>query len=165
MWVIKLLIKQAITEEKFISLEQAMDVAFLVSILAPCLPFLLKLGNKAAEKVGEKVGEKSVETAEKFWTKLSPKVEAKEAAKEAAEDLAKDPENPALKTVLQVQLEKILNQNPDLAQEIAQLLEAAQVEAGGTHIKQTVTGDRNQVIGTMSGSAKAVGSVEGDVTM
>ena len=115
--------------------------------------------------MGEKVGEKSVETAEKFWTKLSPKVEAKEAAKEAAEDVAKDPENPALQTVLQVQLEKILNQNPDLAQEIAQLLEAAQAEAGGTHIKQTVTGDRNQVIGTMSGSAKAVGSVEGDVTM
>lgn len=142
-----------------------MDIAFLVSLLAPYLPALLKLGNKAAEKAAEKVGEKSVEVAGRLWSKLSPKVEAKEASKEAAEDLANDPENPALRTVLQVQLEKILTQNPDLAAEITQLLEEAKAEAGGTHIRQTVTGDRNQVIGTMSGNAKAVGNVEGDVTM
>jgi uncharacterized protein YqeY len=136
-----------------------MDIAFLVSLLAPCLPFFLKLGNKAADKAAEKVGEKSVEVAGKLWSKLRPKVEAKEAAKEAVEDIANDPENAALQTVLQVQLGKILNQNPDLAQEIAQLLEEAKAEVGGTHIKQTVIGDRNQVIGSMSGNAKAIGNV------
>jgi len=144
-----------------------MDIALLLSFLAPCLPYLLKLGDKTAGKAAEKVGEKSVEIVGKIWTKLHPKVEAKEAAKEAAEDVAKDPENPAFQTVLQVQLEKILTQNPDLAAEIAQLLEAAKAEtqASGISIQQTVTGDKNQVIGTMGGSAKAVGSVEGDVTM
>lgn len=142
-----------------------MDIALLLSFLAPCLPYLLNLGDKAAGKAAEKVGEKSVETVGKIWSKLHPKVEAKEAAKEAAEDVAKDPENPALQTVLQVQLEKILTQNPDLAAEIAQLLETAQAEAQASGVNIRVKGDRNQVIGTMSGHAKAIGNVKGDVTM
>lgn len=144
-----------------------MDIALLLSFLAPCLPYLLKLGDKAAGKAAEKVGEKSLETVEKIWSKLRPKVEAKEAAKEAVEDVAKDPENPTLQTVLQVQLEKILTQNPDLATEIAQLLKEAESEAqaSGVSIQQTVTGNQNQVIGTMSGNAKAIGNVKGDVTM
>ncbi len=142
-----------------------MDIALLLSFLAPCLPFLLNLGDKAAGKAAEKVGEKSLETVGKIWEKLRPKVETKEAAKEAVEDLAKDPGNPALQTVLQVQLEKIFSQNPDLAAEIAQLLESVKAEAGGTHIKQTVTGNNNQVISSMSGNAKAIGTVEGNVTM
>lgn len=142
-----------------------MDIALLLSFLAPCLPYLLNLSDKAAGKAAEKVGEKSVETVGKIWTKLRPKVEAKEAAKEAVEDVAKDPENPALQTVLQVQLEKILAQNPDLAAEVAQLLETATSEAQASGINIRVEGDRNLVIGTMSGNAKAIGSVKGDVTM
>ena len=136
-----------------------MDIALLLSFLAPCLPYLLNLGDKAAGKAAEKVGEKSVETVGKIWSKLRPKVEAKEAAKEAVEDLAKDPENSALQTVLQVQLEKILTQNPDLATEISQLLETAtsQAQASGINVTQN--------IGSMSGNAKAIGSVQGNVTM
>jgi hypothetical protein len=136
-----------------------MDIALLLSFLTPCLPFLLNLGDKAAGKAAEKVGEKSLETVGKIWEKLRPKVETKEAAKEAAEDVAKDPENPAFQTVLQVQLEKILAQNPDLAAEVAQLLEEAKAQAQSSGVNVTMN------IGSMSGNAKAIGSVQGNVTM
>ncbi|MEM9906140.1 MAG: hypothetical protein AAF921_14070 [Cyanobacteria bacterium P01_D01_bin.44] len=144
-----------------------MNIALLVSFLAPCLPYLMKLGDKAAEKVAEKVGEKTLDQVGKIWTKLRPNVEAKEAACEAAEDVAQSPDDEMLRTVLQVQLTKILEQNPDLAAEVAQLLKEAEAEAetSGTHIEQTVTGNQNQVIGQMSGNAKVIGSVEGNVTM
>lgn len=38
-----------------------MDIALLVKILAPCLPFLMGLGQKAVEKGAEKLGEKGAE--------------------------------------------------------------------------------------------------------
>ena len=34
-----------------------MDIALLVKVLAPCLPFLLNVGNKAVEGASQKVGE------------------------------------------------------------------------------------------------------------
>lgn len=74
-----------------------MDIALLVTILAPCLPFLMGLGQKAVEKGAEKLGEKGAEgllpQVRKIWEKLHPKVEAKAAAKEAAEDVAKSPDD------------------------------------------------------------------------
>lgn len=127
----------------------------------------MKLGDKAAEKVAETVGEKTLDKVDQIWAKLRPKVEAKEAAKEAAEDVAKTPDDETMRTVLQVQLRKILEQHSDLAKEVAQLLQEAEAEAeaSGTRIEQTVTGNQNQVIGQMSGNAKAIGSIDGNVTM
>ena len=136
-----------------------MNIGLLISLLTPCLPYLLNLGDKAAGKAAEKVGERTVDTIEKIWTKLKPKVDAKQAAKEAFADAANDPGNPDLQTVLQVQLEKILNQNPGLAAEVAELLTEAnsQAQASGVTV--------NQTIASMSGNAKAIGSVQGNVTM
>ncbi|MEM8810318.1 MAG: hypothetical protein AAGF01_30245 [Cyanobacteria bacterium P01_G01_bin.38] len=142
-----------------------MDIALLVKLLAPCLPFLLKLGNKATEAAAEKVGEQSAEKAGQIWNRLWPKVKAKEAAKEAAEDVAKDPEDGDSVAALRRQLKKILENDADLASEIEALLKEAEADPAGTWVQQTVTGDKNQVIGVMSGNAKAIGSVEGDVTM
>ena len=38
-----------------------MDIALLVKILAPCLPFLMGLGQKAVEKGAERMGEMGAE--------------------------------------------------------------------------------------------------------
>ncbi|MBD2213838.1 hypothetical protein H6G27_28800, partial [Nostoc linckia FACHB-104] len=65
-----------------------MDIALIVKFLAPCLPFLLNVGNKAIEGASQKVGEDGWNKAKAIWAKLLPKVEAKEAAKEAAADVA-----------------------------------------------------------------------------
>ena len=142
-----------------------MDVALLVSILAPCLPYLLKLGNKAAEKAAEKVGESTWTSAQALWSKLHPKVEEKEAAKEAAEDVAVNPEDADSLAALRKQLAKLLDSASTLAAAIAPLLEEAKAAVGGVQIQQSVTGNQNQVIGQMSGGSKAIGSVDGNVTM
>ncbi|WP_334882570.1 hypothetical protein [Nostoc sp.] len=62
-----------------------MDIALLVKVLAPCLPFLLKVGNKAVEGASQKVGEDVWNKAKAIWAKLHPKVEAKEAATDVAQ--------------------------------------------------------------------------------
>ncbi len=107
-----------------------MDIALLVKFLAPCLPFLLKVGNKAVEGASEKVGEDVWNKAKAIWAKLHPKVEAKEAAKEAATDVAAKPEDEDLQASLRVQLKKILDADTALAEEIAQILQASTNQAG-----------------------------------
>lgn len=154
-----------------------MDISLLVSLLAPCLPGLMGLGKTvgkkavetaaetAVETAGEKIGEQSAAQAGKIWQRLWPKVKAKAAAKEAAEDVAKDPNDADSVAALRGQLKKILEGDQALADEVAALLKVAEADAQGTWIQQSVTGDRNQVIGTMGGNAKAIGSVTGDVTL
>ena len=107
-----------------------MDIAILVKFLAPCLPFLLKVGNKAVEGASEKVGEDVWNKAKAIWAKLRPKVEAKEAAKEAVIDVAQKPEDKDLQASLRVQLKKILDADTALAEEIAQILQASTDKPG-----------------------------------
>jgi hypothetical protein len=100
-----------------------MDIALVVKFLAPCLPFLLNVGNKAVEGASQKVGEDIWNKAKAIWAKLHPKVEAKEAAKEAAADVAQKPEDEDLQASLRVQLKKILDADTALAEEIAKILQ------------------------------------------
>jgi hypothetical protein len=146
-----------------------MEIATLIAFLSPFLPFLLKLGGKAAEKATEsaagKFGEASWAKAQAVWEKLSPKVDAKESAKEAALDVANAPEDEDLQVALKVQLKKLLDQDEALANAIAQILQADGSDGmPGVQIAQTVTGDRNQVIGQVTGG-KVIGNIKGDVTM
>ncbi len=114
-----------------------MDIALLVKILAPCLPFLMGLGQKAVEKGAEKLGEKGAEgmlpQARKIWEKLHPKVEVKAAAKEAAEDVAKSPDDADAVAALRRQLKKILEapENAGLVKEIADIATARAVRTLG----------------------------------
>jgi hypothetical protein len=146
-----------------------MEIATLIAFLSPFLPFLLKLGGKAAEKATEtaagKFGEASWVKAQAVWEKLSPKVAAKESAQEAALDVANAPEDEDLRVALKVQLKKLLDQDEGLANAISQILqEAGSDGTPGIQIVQTVTGDRNQVIGQVTGG-QVFGNVTGDVTM
>lgn len=145
-----------------------MEIATLTAFISPFLPFLLKLGGKAAEKATEsaagKFGEASWAKAQAVWEKLSPKVESKESAKEAALDVANAPEDEDLQVALKVQLKKLLAQDEALVNAIAQILqEDASDRTPGTQIVQNVTGDRNQVIGQVTGG-QVFGNVEGNVT-
>jgi len=150
-----------------------MDPVTLTAFLAPFLPALMKLGTKALEgaatKAGETTGTKLTENglnkAKAIWEKLFPKVEVKEAAKEAAEDVAKSPDDADSQAALRVQLKKILEADPDLAEAIAHIL-AADAPDGtpGTQIVQHVTGNQNQVIGQMTGGT-VLGNITGNVTI
>ncbi|MDM9583670.1 CHAT domain-containing protein [Nostoc sp. GT001] len=143
-----------------------MDISLLVRFLTPCLPFLLNVGNKAVEGASQKLGEDVWRKATVVWSKLQPKVEGKAAALEAAKDVANDPEDEDLQTALRVQLKKILEGEPTLAAEIAQILSEKSITGtDGDNIQQDVSGTGNQVIGKMDGNAKAIGRVHGNVNM
>jgi hypothetical protein len=145
-----------------------MEITTLTTFLSPFLPSLLKLGGKALEKVTEsasgKFGEATFTKAQAVWAKLSPKIEAKESAKEAVIDLANNPGDQDLQAALRVQLKKLLEQDEELMKEIEQILkEDTFAGTAGTQIVQNVKGDRNQVIGQVTGG-QVFGNVEGNVT-
>jgi hypothetical protein len=144
-----------------------MEIATLTAFLSPFLPTLLKLGGKAVEKATEsasgKFGEAAFKKAEAVWAKLSPKVEAKEAAKEAAINVANKPSD-RTQLVLEVQLEKLLEQDEELKKAIEQILKEDALDGtSGTQIVQNVTGNQNQVIGQVTGG-NVFGNITGNVT-
>lgn len=148
-----------------------MNVVVLTRFLVPFLPYLVKLGKGAGEKVTEVVAEKFGETAwkkaQKVWQRLSPEVEEKEDLKMATERIAANPDSTTWKAVLQEGLESLLNNNQDLAEAIAKILEDNPEVTPGTQINQTIDNTKGQVVGQMTGG-KAIGnidSVQGDVNL
>ncbi len=129
-----------------------MDIVALMAFLSPCLPFLMKVGEKSAESAASKIGEDAWNKAKKIWEKLQPQVEAKEDAKIAAQQLAGKPENEKRKALFQEELEILLQENPSLAEAIAQILKEDSSNChSGSGVTQNVTGRQNQTIGTVSG--------------
>lgn len=131
--------------------------ALLTSFVTPFLPHLLKLGQPVAEAAGEKLGEKfgegCWEKAKQVWGKLSPKVEEKPLVKGAAAAIAEDTQDEDAQAILTQQLKKLLAANHELTQSLQQLMtDNAETVAKVTQVNQTVTGDRNIVIGDASGS-------------
>jgi hypothetical protein len=141
------------------------DIATLATFISPFLPYLTQLGtkatNKAVESAAGKFGEAGWKKAQDLWLKLSPKVEAKPAALEAVTDVLKSPDDADYQTALKVQLKKLIDGDPDLADAIAQILAAEADGISGTRIVQNVVGNRNQSIGQNYGNA--IGNVQGDV--
>lgn len=137
-----------------------MDIVALMAFLNPCLPFLLKLGEKSAESAASKVGEDIWDKAKKIWEKLQPQVEAKEDARIAAQQLAAKPESEPRKAVFQEELETLLKENPSVAAAISQILKEDSNRTSGSGVTQNVTGSQNQTIGTVSGG-KVVGPISG----
>jgi hypothetical protein len=150
-----------------------MDPVTLTAFLAPFLPALLNLGSKvaagAATKAGETAGTQlaanALDKAKAIWEKLRPKVEEKQYAKDAAEGVAKAPDDDDLKVVLRVELKKILEADPELAEAIAHILQSdAPDGTSGTQIVQNVVGNQNQVIGQISGGT-VMGNITGNVNL
>jgi hypothetical protein len=54
-----------------------MDIALLTKFIAPFLPALINLGEKASEKMAEELGENAWNKAKAIWTKLQLQVAAK----------------------------------------------------------------------------------------
>jgi hypothetical protein len=145
--------------------DECMEIVTLTAFLSPFLPTLLRLGGKATESAAGKFGEAAFAKAQAIWGKLSPKVEAKEAAKEATIDVANSPDDEDSLAALRVQLKKLLEQDEELMNAIAQILaEDAPDGTSGTQIVQNVTGNQNQVIGQVTGG-KVIGNITGNATM
>jgi hypothetical protein len=106
-----------------------MDVSALVTILAPCLGILLSGVNAAAQEIGKAVGPDLLDHAKRLWAKLRPHVDAKPGALEAAQDVAAQPDDERRRAALELQLEKLLGEDPELVQALKPLLADA-VRAG-----------------------------------
>jgi hypothetical protein len=141
------------------------DITTLTTFIIPFLPSLSQLGekavNKAAESAASKFGEAGWKKAQDIWGEISPKVAAKPAALEAVTDVIDNPKDATYQTVLQVQLKKMLDQDPELAKAIEQILAAESDGIPGAQIIQNVIGD--QVIGQNYGTA--IMNVQGDVKL
>lgn len=133
---------------------KSMDISLLVKFLAPCLPFLLNVGNKAMEGASQKRSEDIWQKATVVWRKLQPYVEAKPAALEAVVDVAKNPLYEDSQAALRQQLKKILESDTVLAAEIAEILEESVIQP---------TGDNIQMSGQSydQSSFKQVGKIQG----
>ncbi len=130
-----------------------MDVSVLVSILAPCLGALLAGVNAAAEEIGKSVAPDLLAHAKRLWAKLRPHVEMKPAALEAAQDVAQRPDDERTRAALELQLEKLLSDQPALAAQLAPIV--ADAVAAGV----VAAGERNVAIG---GSVTRAVIVTGD---
>ncbi len=129
------------------------------ALLAPVLPYLLtKARDTAVQEAIKKVGKKAWEHANNLWHALRPKVEASPAALEAAQDVATHPDDADSQAALRVQLRKILSEDPELAGEVARLLDVAKADGvaisvgnrsfsnvGGITGSTIITGDHNKV--------------------
>ena len=122
-----------------------MDIAVIVKFLAPCLPFLLTMGNKAAEGASQKVGEDVWNSAKAIWAKLQPKVEANNDAKKAAAEAAKNLEDEDFQGAFRAELKKILTADTALAEEIAKILEEQKSDGGSSVVNAQSYDESTQI--------------------
>jgi hypothetical protein len=137
----------------------------LVITLAPVLPYLIAGGTEAVKAAGEKVGEGAVEAGRKLWAKLRKPVEESPRALGAAEEVAEAPDDDDARAGLRRQLVKILEADPDLASEVAKLLESA---GRGTSYQASLQGSGaiaqgRGAVAAGEGGVAVGGSVTGDV--
>src|SRR5690242_14281161 len=116
-----------------------------VAVLSPFLPKLLGFGDKVKEGIAKEIGGDLWKKAKSIWERIGPRLRQKEAGSEALSDVAKAPDNEDARTVLKVQIEKVLAQDQSLAAELAKLFE------GGAS-----AGDTIQAIGERSVAAKTI---------
>ncbi len=137
-------------------------VPAVTGFLGPLLPYLMaKTGDVAASEAIKAVGKSTWQHARPLWAKLWPKVQANDAAREAAESLAADPHDEDARGQLRVQLKKLLAEDPELAGELARLIDHAR-EAG---VVVTASGPRSVAIGGDAGGTIVTGDgnvVKGD---
>jgi CHAT domain len=139
-----------------------MNIATLMAAIGPFLPSLLKPTDR---EIDRPTASPAAQTAHAIWEKLGSTIAAKPAAQEAAIDLANNPGDRDLHATLRVQLKKILDQDPELSDEIDRILQANNPQRiTGTKIMQNVTGNNNQIIGQVSGG-NVFGNITGNVMM
>jgi hypothetical protein len=113
---------------------------------------LLSGATAAAEEIGRSVGPDLLAHAKRLWAKLRPHVEAKPGALEAAEDVAQRPDDARTRAALELQLEKLLRNDPALVDALAPIVKDAvasgvvaagerAVAVGGNVSGVIVTGD------------------------
>jgi len=124
-----------------------MELLFVEKI-AIVMPYLAAASHDVAKGAVNRIGEDLWVKVVDLWKRLWPKIEEKPLAKASVEQLAEDPSDKEAQQILASQLSKICEENPSLKEEVAQFLNKHPEEGCAT--QQNVTGNNNQVIGTVS---------------
>ncbi|MGZ4276520.1 MAG: hypothetical protein ACXVFN_00235 [Solirubrobacteraceae bacterium] len=97
-------------------------IAAVAAVLAPALPYLLRPVEKLANRAADAVAAEVWEHAQKLWARLRPKVEAKPEAKRAAEMVAAEPTDGRRVAALELELERLLAEDRELAAQIEAIM-------------------------------------------
>jgi hypothetical protein len=127
-------------------MDLTMVASGVIGFLAPALPYLLKASEKVAEGAATKLGVEAWNLAQRLWSKLQPKMESKLTARAAAEDAANHPNDDDARAALRRQIKLLLEAEPDLANELNEILAAAKA-AGVTTTTVIVSGERAVGVG------------------
>lgn len=109
--------------------------------LRPVLPLLLAGGTEAATALGSAVAEDAWVLAKQVWNKIRPASASTPALQAAAADVAEDPADADNLASLRKELRKVLERNPDLAEDLASLFN----QKGPSIIQHNTTNDRYDV--------------------
>jgi hypothetical protein len=97
-----------------------MEIAALLKILAPALPFFAGLAGKVAEGVASKVGE---DVWKQVKTKVGPKLMMHPIAQPAIAQMQAEPSNPNFQAMLELALKDLLEKDTSLATQLGELVE------------------------------------------
>ncbi|KPF49281.1 hypothetical protein D621_14965 [beta proteobacterium AAP51] len=129
-----------------------------IAILGPCLPYLLKLGDKAAEEGAKKIGADTWILAKSLWSKLLPRLKDSPAVHDAAVELAASPNDLDLQATLRVQFRKLLARDEQFAADVRAFLTDAE-KAPGNRVK--ASGERAIAVGgNVAGSSLSTGDAK-----
>lgn len=129
------------------------DVPALIALISPALPFLYNVSEKTADGMIHKMGADTWDRVKKILTKLRPYLINNSNAQEAIQIFIDEPNSLSSKVLLRNQLEKILEDNKQLAREIIPLIKIDSDTIKTNTIKSSGSyntiqkGDRNISIG------------------
>jgi hypothetical protein len=136
--------------------------AAIVSLLAPFLPHLLRVGQRTADNAVDALTTEAGRRAQALWQKLRPHVESRPAASEAASDVAANPEDQRARGAFELQLQKLLDRERQLRDEVKEMIrEAERAGVLATDGGVAIGGD----VHASDGSIGVIGKVEGNFSM
>ncbi|HEX8450495.1 MAG TPA: hypothetical protein VF647_00295 [Longimicrobium sp.] len=133
-------------------LDISTTAAEFINLIGPYLPALTGFRTQLAEQAtsvakdaagtaARALSETAWERLRRLWERISAPSDGKPPIGPATQDVIAAPEDPDALAALRLQLRKLLQQEPDLAEEVAGWLESVRTESVSAH------GDRSVAIG------------------
>jgi hypothetical protein len=123
------------------------EMAVLLNLLAPAVPFLVGLSSKVGEGAAQSIG---TDIWSQVKAKLGGKLAGHSIAQPAIAQLKQEPENANLQAMVQMALKDLLEKDQGLAAELGELLQGAK-PTPTIQVEIESTGDHNKNVGVNYG--------------
>jgi hypothetical protein len=110
----------------------------LVTLLAPVLPTLIGAGKQIGREAANVVGSEVADLGRRVWERLQGSLVNRPTAESAAGDVAADPNDETARETLELQLKKLLKDDPQLRKDLAAIVAEGE--------RQGVFADRGAVV-------------------